>query len=58
MSFEYENGLLADALRRYRDKTSLVGLDKCPYKLPFDNCTNNPKLWPYVTYHDIDTYLI
>ena len=50
MSFEYEKCLPAYALRGYKAKIEVVGLDKCPYKLPFDIWTNNPKLWPDVSY--------
>ena len=52
LSFEY------DALRRYRNKIALVGLDKYPYKMSFDSWMNNPKLWPDVSYHSIYPYLI
>ena len=58
MSYNYLDNLLPEDKRRYNTKLGLLGLEKCPYKLPADRWMNDPKEWPKIEYNDVYHYLI
>ena len=58
MSYDYVDNLLPEDKGRYNVKLELLGLDKCPYKLPADRWINDPKQWPKIEYNDVYHYLI
>ena len=43
---------------RHRQKSDLVGLRECPYRLPADTWCDNPVQWPEIEYPDNYNYLI
>ena len=58
MSYQYEENLPREASKRYQEKIKLLGLSKCPYKLPADDWKDDPTEWPHLTYYNTYHYLI
>ena len=58
MSYNYMETLSNESLHRYKFKMQLIGLQKCPYKLPALAWTNDSKQWPEFRYPDLYHYLI
>ena len=58
MSYQYEENLPREASKRYQEKIKLLGLSKCPYKLPADDWKDDPAEWPTLAYYNIYHYLI
>ena len=58
MDADYFSSPKAVSKPRYRQKSDLVGLRDCPYRLPADTWCDNPVQWPEIEYRDNYNYFI